>query len=261
VYLALARMGFQRQLAYRTANLAGLATNSFFGLLRAYVLIALYGARPSVAGYSLPAAITYTALSQALIAYIAIWSWWDIIRTFRTGEIATDLSRPCDYFRYWFAQDVGRAAAQLLLRGLPLIALYAVFYRIVIPATLLQVLALLLSLALALLVSFSWRFLVSLAGFWVGDATGVGRMAWTVATFLSGQIMPLAMFPAWATGVLRATPWAAMINTPVEVYLGLVRGPHLLAALAVQAAWAIALIAFGRLLLRAGVGHLAVQGG
>ena len=32
----------QRQLTYRAATLAGLATNFFFGLLRAAVLVALY---------------------------------------------------------------------------------------------------------------------------------------------------------------------------------------------------------------------------
>ena len=54
-YAALARMAVQRQLAYRFANVSGLLTNGFFGLLRAYVLIALFGARHAgrVAGYSI----------------------------------------------------------------------------------------------------------------------------------------------------------------------------------------------------------------
>ena len=118
-YAALARMAFQRQLAYRFANLSGLLTNGFFGLLRAYVLIALFGARHAgrVAGYSVQDAITYTGLTQALIAYIALWGWWDLMRSIRTGEVASDLSRPLDFFWYWCAQDFGRAAAQLLVRG------------------------------------------------------------------------------------------------------------------------------------------------
>src|SRR5574341_14014 len=85
-YAALARIAFQRQLAYRFANLSGLLTNGFFGLLRAYVLIALFGARPNVAGYSVQDAITYTGLTQALIAYVALWGWWDLMRSIRTGE-------------------------------------------------------------------------------------------------------------------------------------------------------------------------------
>jgi hypothetical protein len=59
-----AKLSFQRQLAYRSAHLAGLITNLFFGLLRAAVLIALYGAREEVSGLSLQMAITFTGLSQ-----------------------------------------------------------------------------------------------------------------------------------------------------------------------------------------------------
>jgi ABC-type uncharacterized transport system permease subunit len=52
-YLALTRLAIQRQFIYRAATLAGLATNFFFGLLRAAVMVALFGARPQVAGMSI----------------------------------------------------------------------------------------------------------------------------------------------------------------------------------------------------------------
>src|SRR5207244_8876069 len=48
LYWEVARRAFQRQLAYRTANLAGLITNGCFGYLRAAVILALYHARPRI---------------------------------------------------------------------------------------------------------------------------------------------------------------------------------------------------------------------
>ncbi|MBW8012786.1 MAG: hypothetical protein FVQ83_16330 [Chloroflexi bacterium] len=39
LFLELTKRSFQRQLSYRAAAIAGLATNFFFGLLRAAVLI------------------------------------------------------------------------------------------------------------------------------------------------------------------------------------------------------------------------------
>ncbi|MCB0189432.1 MAG: hypothetical protein KDE31_34410, partial [Caldilineaceae bacterium] len=60
---ALTQRAFQRQLTYRTATIAGLITNFFFGLLRVAVMVALYGARTEVAGVDLTAAITYTGLA------------------------------------------------------------------------------------------------------------------------------------------------------------------------------------------------------
>ena len=48
-------------------------TNFFFGLLRATVLVALYGARQEVAGISLAAAVTYTGLTQAMIGFLSLF--------------------------------------------------------------------------------------------------------------------------------------------------------------------------------------------
>jgi len=184
-----------------------------------------------------------------------------MIRSIRTGEVASDLSRPVDYFGYWCAQDVGRAAAHMLWRGLPMMALYALFYRIALPPTVLHWLALIPALALALWVSFGWRFLVSLAAFWTHDAVGIGRAAWTLTVFLSGFLMPLAFLPPWMKAVMSLTPFPAMVNTPIEVYLGLMDGPALLGALAVQAFWVMVLYALAQTVLAAGVRKLVIQGG
>jgi ABC-type uncharacterized transport system permease subunit len=43
IFWEIVRRAVQRQLTYRAATLAGLATNLFFGLLRAAVLLALRG--------------------------------------------------------------------------------------------------------------------------------------------------------------------------------------------------------------------------
>ena len=261
LYLAVARLAFQRQFAYRAANLAGLATNIFFGALRAYVLIALFGARSEVAGFSVGDSVTYTGLTQALLSYVAIFAWWDLMRTIRTGEVASDLTRPLDFYWYWCAQDIGRAVCQLVLRGLPIFVLYALVYRITLPPTPAHWLALLPSLVFALFVSFSWRFVVSLSAFWTVDAVGVGRFAWTISMFLSGFLMPVAFFPPWMSALMRLTPFPGMINTPVEIYLGLVTGRTLLSALAAQLGWGLALYVVSRLVLAAGVKKLVVQGG
>ncbi len=52
--------------------MAGLFTNLFFGILRVSLLIALYQGETSVNGMDVGGAITYVALSQAMIAYLTI---------------------------------------------------------------------------------------------------------------------------------------------------------------------------------------------
>lgn len=262
-YWAIARLAAQRQFSYRTANLAGLATNLFFGVLRASVLVALFSARggEAVAGYTLQDAVTFTGLTQGLLAPLAIFGWWDLMLTIRTGEVGTDLARPIDLYWYWWAQDFGRAAVQLVWRAGPVFGFYALFYRITLPATAGALLATLAALLLGLHISFSWRFLVSLVAFWTRDARGVGRLAWSLTTFFTGFLMPLAFFPPWAAQLMRLTPFGSMLNPAIEIYLGVARGGAVGGLLALQVAWAAALYGLARLVLAAGVRKLVIQGG
>ncbi|MCB0091195.1 MAG: ABC-2 family transporter protein [Caldilineaceae bacterium] len=261
LFWELGKLSFQRQLSYRAANLAGLATNIFFGLLRASVMIALFGARQQVEGMTIGDAITYTGLTQAVIAYLSIFGWNDLMNSIYSGEVGSDLLKPMGYFRYWLARDLGRAAASLLLRGVTIMVIYALFYRITIPQGALQWLALLTSIVLGLLVSFGWRFIVNLSAFWTPDARGVGRFAFGIAWVLSGFFMPLRFYPDWFIRFCQLTPFPAMVNTTVEVYLGLLSGTDLLLALAVQVGWVLLLALIAQLVLKMGMRHLVIQGG
>ncbi len=261
LFVKLAALAFQRQLAYRAANLAGLATNFFFGLLRAYVMVALFQSRSEVGGIDLRAAVTYTGLTQAVIAYLNIFGWWEVMRAVYSGDIASDLLKPLDYFMFWLAQDVGRAVVHFLARGVTILIAYAFFFPLTWPTLPGQWVALAVSLVLSLLVGFCWRFLVNLAAFWTPDARGIGRVAFSISWFLSGFMMPLRFFPDWFVRLCRWTPFPSMVNTVIEVYLGVLRGRELWLALGQQVLWVVLLFVVIQFTLRAGVRKLVIQGG
>jgi ABC-2 type transport system permease protein len=261
LFWELCKLAFQRQLTYRAATLAGLATNFFFGMLRAAVIAALYGARQEVAGLSLAAAVTFTGLTQATIGYLSLFSWYEVMNSVYTGDISSDLLKPMNYFVFWMAQDLGRATVAFLLRGLTMMIAYALVFDVVWPHSATQWLALAVTLALSWLVSFSWRFLINLAAFWTPNALGVGRFAFGLSWFLSGFLMPLRFFPDRFVRLCNLTPFPATINTVVEVYLGVLTGPQLIRALLGQVLWVLILVMTGQLVLRAGVRRLVIQGG
>jgi ABC-2 type transport system permease protein len=261
LFWRLVRQSFRLQLTYRAANLAGLATNFFFGLLRAAVLIALYGARSSVEGLSLRDAVTFTGLSQATIACLSSFGWYRVADSVYTGEIANDLLKPIDYFSHWLARDLGRAAASFVMRALTIMVAYALFFDIVVPEGVGHWLLLGLSLLMSIVVSFCWRFLINLSAFWTPNARGIIRLAFGMSWFMSGFLMPLRLFPDWFVRVAYLTPFPSMVNTVIEVYLGVLAGPALAWALLGQLIWIGLLAALSRLVLRAGVRHLVIQGG
>ena len=158
LFWELSRLSFQRQLTNRTATIAGLVTKYFFGILRATIFVVLYDNQPSVEGISVKGAITYAALGQALIGYLSQFNWYDLMNTIYTGDVASDLLKPMNYFRFWMAQDFGRALVELFFRGVILLLAFTFIYELYWPQGITHIMALVICVPLSWLVSFSWRF-------------------------------------------------------------------------------------------------------
>jgi ABC-2 type transport system permease protein len=261
LFWELVRLSARRQVTYRAATLAGLVTNFFFGLLRAALMAALYGTRQEVGGITLQGAITFTGLSQASIAFLSLFGWWDLMNTVYNGQVGSDLLKPMNYYKFWMAQDLGRALVNLFGRGLTIMIFYALAFKISYPSMLSDWLALALALLLAWMVSFAWRFLVNLTAFWVPNAVGIGRMFYSLSWIMSGILMPLRFYPDWFQSFCYLTPFPHTINTVIEIYLGVLQGPELLQALFHQIMWIVILTALSLVILRAGVRRLVILGG
>ncbi|WP_240969652.1 ABC transporter permease [Actinacidiphila epipremni] len=263
-YGAVAIRGFRRYATYRIATAAGIFTNTVFGLIISYSYIALWDQRPHLGGYSEAQALTYVWIGQALLAPTALMGGGfenELMERIRSGAIAVDLYRPADLQGWWLASDFGRAAFQLAGRGVLPIAAGSLVFDLALPADPVAWLLFAVAIGLGLTVSFAIRFLVGLSAFWLLDGAGVAQIVWIVALFFSGMLLPLNAFPGTLSAVAQALPWAAILQVPADVLLGRRHGAGALAALAVQAGWAAALLAAGRLLQAVATRRVVVQGG
>jgi ABC-2 type transport system permease protein len=259
LYARLVRYGFRKHAAYLWAAVAAAFTNSVFGILRAYILIALWQARPGLAGYDVHDAITFCFVTQALIGPMQLFGGGlGIPERIRTGDIALDLVRPASLQLWTLAEDAGRASYLLLVRGIPPMLVGAAVFGIVVPTDPRQWLAFLTGFALAVLVSFGWRYLIALSVCWLADDRGVAVLSLVMTTFLSGMMVPLHIFPGWLGELARALPWAAMVQLPVDLYLG--KAP-VMETLAFQTFWALVLLGLGALGTRAIRHKVVIQGG
>jgi ABC-2 type transport system permease protein len=257
----LARRGFRRYAAYPAATFAGLFTNTVFGFMIAYILLALYHERTHVGGYSASATLTYVWITQGMLAMIAVWGWNDLALRIRSGDIAVDLSRPLDPLRAGLADDFGRAFYQALFRGLPPLVVGALVFDLTAPGNPLVWVAFLCSVVLAVGLSFAFRFLYNSTAFWLLHYRGAMVMSSLVASLLSGLFIPVVFFPGWLRTIAYATPFPGMLQVPVNVFVGRTHGLHILVALLVQAVWLAVLLVAARLTFAAGTRKLVIQGG
>ncbi|WP_371785337.1 ABC transporter permease [Streptosporangium subroseum] len=257
--MRIAAYGFRRHSTYRAAAIAGAFTNTVFGILRAYVLIALWEARPGLAGYDIADAVTFCFLSQAFIGPMQVFGGGlELSERVRTGDVAIDLIRPASLQMWSLADDLGRAAYLFLLRSLPPTVVGAALFGLVVPIAPATWAFFLASLVLGVIVSFGWRYLIALSACWIIDDRGVQSLSLVMTFFFSGMVLPLNLFPGWLGALAGALPWSAMVQVPADVYLG---KRDVLEALGFQSAWAVALLLLGALVTRAARRKVVVQGG
>ncbi|WP_425246705.1 ABC transporter permease [Streptomyces sp. NEAU-NA10] len=261
LYAAVAAGGFRRYATYRAATAAGVFTNTVFGLILVYTYLALWDQRPHLGGYDQAQAVTFVWLGQALYATLAIQGGGfetELMERIRTGDVAIDLYRPADLQVWWLANDLGRALFQLLGRGVIPFAFGVLVFPTALPDDPGTWLAFLVAVLLAMVVSFAIRFLVALSGFWLLDGTGALQVLMVTGIFCSGMTLPLNAFPGPLGDIVRVLPWAAQLQMPADVLMG---KADPLPAFAFQAAWAVVLLAAGRLVQSAATRRVVVQGG
>ncbi|MER5778023.1 ABC-2 family transporter protein [Streptomyces sp. NPDC002039] len=265
LYTAVAAGGFRRYATYGTATAAGVFTNTVFGFIVAYTYMALWDERPGLGGYDQAEALTFVWVSQSLLAAGALIGGGfqeEIQERVRTGDIAVDLYRPADLQMWWLASDLGRAAFQLLGRGVLPIVAGALAFRLALPTDPWRWALFLVSVTLGLVVGFGVRYLLGLAAFWLMDGAGINMMATVVSIFCSGMLLPLTVFPGAFGEFVRALPWAAMLQVPMDVLMGKHSGAGDAAgALGFQVFWAVVLLGLGRLVQSAATRKVVVQGG
>ncbi|MDZ4827380.1 MAG: ABC-2 family transporter protein [Actinomycetota bacterium] len=260
-YLVLVRAGWRRWSAYRAATVAGVITNTAFGFIRAAVLMAAINTAGPIGGYDTADAVTYTWLTQGMIMTIGIWRWTELAVRIQSGDIVTDFSRPLDLQGAYLAGDLGRAAYQLLARGVPPFLVGMLAFDLRFPEHTYTWIAFAAGMVLAVVVSFGMRFLVNLGAFWVLDFRGLYAVSSLFLTVASGFAIPLSFFPAWAESLLEVLPWASMVQIPIDVFLEQRTGAALARGLALQVFWVAALLGAGRAVLRVATRRVVVQGG
>src|SRR5688500_8900772 len=107
LYYEVARSTFRRVTTYRGATFAGVVTNTVFGFILTYVLLAVFRERGTVGGFDATDAATFVFVTQGMLMVVGIFGNFEIAERIRTGDVAVDLCRPYDFQVWWL--EIGRA--------------------------------------------------------------------------------------------------------------------------------------------------------
>jgi len=215
-------------------------------------------------GFDRAGMLTYVIMSWFTFQLVNSGVEWNVAGEIRRGSIAVNLIRPARYIPRLLAEASGNILVNFFTVVIPAwIALQCilVFGLGVHLPSVPRILLYTVSLCLGFATSFLVNFLFSLLAFWVTYFWGMAVFKNAIMRLFTGELIPLAFFPAGTGLVLSFLPFAGMISTPVNIYLGTYAGLTAVRYLGVQAAWVLVLVVCTRMAWKKAIVKLTVSGG
>ena len=260
-YLSAFRLRRKMELQYRGAMIGGIICQVVFGLILIALYRALYAGKPQA--LPLDHVVTYVWLQQAFFRML-LASDPDLLDKIRTGSIAYDLCRPLNLYGFYYARIMAQKITGSLMRAIPMLVFAGLLpagWGISLPASVPGLLLSLASLLLGLLCVSALENITMAFTMRTLDTRGVQAMLNLLMMTLSGNILPLTLFPDSWQKVITLLPYAQLLDAPIRLYTGDAPVNTAAGILLVQGGWLIALTALGIWLWNRHQRRMIIQGG
>ena len=251
-------------LQYRSAALAGLYTQFFWGFLYCMVYQAFYS-HTSIDSMSFKELISYVWLNQALFSLIIIRTKdSEIIDSIKNGTVAYELCRPYDLFSWWYLKLLAKRYANVALRFIPVIVLAFLLpspYCLSLPYSIECFILFLISLFLGTLIIVSINMMIHSISFFTMQEKGIASIITTIGELLGGMYVPLPLLPLLILSITEYLPFRLVSDLPFRLYSNNINGMYALKSIILQFIWVILLFIIGKLVMKKALKKVCIQGG
>lgn len=265
-YLPFAFNELKSQLAYRGAFWIWAFISMFGSFVSYFLWMAIYGSsetdvignmtRNEMVIYIF---MVYVTSSMVTIA-ISTWVGYDVVE----GRVAMNLIKPIDYRASLVSRAMGNMIYRLLVPGIFIwigLEVYKVFVLGMDLVSLPTLLLYLGSVLMSFLIYVLFDFCFGMVAFFTTYIFGLRMAKTALLSFLTGQLIPISLFPIAAQKVFDFLPFSSMVYTPVMIYLEKYTETELLVALGRQFIWVLILYWLGSVIWKQVVKRLVVLGG
>ena len=263
-YLSYFKSQLLTGLQYRSAAIAGLCTQFFWGFLYCMVYSAFYS-HASIDSINFRELICYVWLNQALFSLILIRTKdSEIMDMIKNGTVAYELCRPYDLYFWWYLKLLAKRYANVALRFLPVITLACLLpkpYNLVAPISFKAFILFLITLFLGTLIIAGINIIIHFISFFTMQDKGISSIITTVGELLAGFDVPLPLLPLIIITVSEYLPFRLVGDLPFRVYSGNISGDYVVKCIILQVIWILLLMIIGKLIMKKALKRVCIQGG
>jgi ABC-2 type transport system permease protein len=114
---------------------------------------------------------------------------------------------------------------------------------------------------MAAFIQFFITYSLAMMAFWILEISTIVFIVYSFEYFLGGQMFPIDIMPAAVQAVMKWLPFYYELFCPVAIFLGRLKGPDLVQALAIQSGWLLLAWMWANFMWKRGLGHYQAVGG
>jgi len=185
------------------------------------------------------------------------WTVGDLIRD---GSISTWLLRPMSTIYNALSTELAGKVVYMFFT-FPVALVLALLLKPQMNPSWVHGLLFIPSLVMAWWLRFFWGYWLALLAFWATRADALLNLQNALLFLIGGQVAPTMILPAWLQGIAQALPFRYMVGFPVEIIMGKLGPPQLMAGFAYQTLWCAIAWGLYQFLWRRGLRQYAAVGG
>ena len=254
-YLAVIRMTWIQSLEYKANAIVGT-----FAIFSGFVIEFLIWRQvfntqniTEVRGFTFNGLMVYIFLCMIVGQLKSSWATSiEMIDSIRTGELNKYLIRPVSFFTYHFMMFMGHNSLFYIVYTILLI-----LFPILFPGwaffTIFHVSGFIVAVLISIYLSYSIYFCMVCFSFWFGEVRSL-VVAYNISNIiLSGQIIPLKLFPDTMREIIYLTPLQFLVDFPVSIATANLPMHLWLPKMGVALLWCVIVTLAGRLIYRSGI--------
>ena len=175
-----------------------------------------------------------------------------MILEIREGLINKYLIRPISYFWYHFMMFVGVNSLYLIVYS-ALLILFIFMFPGMIFTTYTSTIGFIISLVLSIYLSYCIYFIMVCFAFWFGEVRSIVVAYNLGMLMISGQYIPIRLFPEHVLSIIQWTPIPYLVDLPVSIATGLIDTSNWIYEIQFSCMWCVILTIISLLIYNFGI--------
>ena len=254
-YFAVIKMTWIQSLEYKANTMVG--TFAIFSGLAIEFLIwkQVFQTQniSEIRGFTFKGLMVYIFLCMIVGQLKSSWATSiEMIEAIRTGELNKYLIRPISFFAYHFMMFIGHNSLFYIVYASLLIIFPFIMPGWVFP-TIIHVVGFIVALLISVYLSYSIYFCMVCFAFWFGEVRSL-VIAYNIGNIvMSGQLIPLKLFPEPALHIINKTPLQFLVDFPVSIATAQLPVQAWVPKMVVALGWCVIMTFTGRVIYKSGV--------